>query len=264
MCPGQTHHQLTLTNALSRVQRASDCVEVTLRTHRLEVLARHHRAGQQYLHAVMRFVDQQKKYPHENEELTGPTVSASEVCADAITRAFFGAPAQRLASPKVEGPASTPPRTAGAGSDSDPKPAENVSYSSNLGEQSWGAFCLGRVLGCHPDLTERRSEPKATSDLQQEHIALKDLAFMECAIHFMEQDLDYAFMKHLSEAGANTVHRIALILANEFSIRVDNAIATSARLLLDPLIGGDAYQCICILKGRHIPEAWRTKYNLRS
>lgn len=263
MCSGQTQRQFTLISALSRIERASDCVEVTLRTHRLEVLARHYLAGQQYLDAAARFLDQQKKYSNKNEEGASPVLSTSEVSADAVTRAFFNAPAQRIALTRAVDSASNSLGNVGPSSDSVPKLRRSASYSSNLGAQAWGAFSLGKVLGCHPDLDEQRSELDATRDLQQEQVVLKDLAVMECAVCYMEQDLDYSFMKHLSKAGATAVHRIAMILANEFSIRVDSAIATSARLLLDPLIGGDVDQCICILKKRHLPEAWLAKYNLR-
>lgn len=254
------HHEdsrkrLILTNALSRLRRAAIFAEPALRRRRQEILAVYCYDGQRCF-AAMREAFRRGVVTADGDNLraTSPDQDETDLFTSAIMN-FVAEPAQKLVikknyvsrSEEVD-PGDDVPITL---------PASYVNFrSGEIGRLAWGAFSLKKIMYPVSVGVERPKKSNSIRLGSGVQLSLRDLSIIECAAFYQEGDFDHAFMRRLSDGGAAVVHRIAMIVVNDFSIRVDKAIVIAAKTLADPLVGGDADHCCSMLKTRQFPPSW--------
>lgn len=138
---------------------------------------------------------------------------------------------------------------------------ENL-LSDDVGGLAWGAFSLKKVKQPQSVVNEKPERIDSKRTFPTDQLTLEDLSIIGCAGTYQNRDFNYSFMKQLSTDGANIVHRIAMILATDYCVRIDVAIITAAKVLTDPIVGGDARHCYCMLKVHQFPESWASLYGL--
>lgn len=132
----------------------------------------------------------------------------------------------------------------------------------DVGRLAWGALSLNKANQSPTVSIVKPEQADAIRSSQSDHLNLKDLSILGCTVCYQGQQLDFSFMSQLSADGAEIIHRTALLIAIDYRLRIDTAIVTAARILIDALVGGDARHCCCMLKRRQLPASWIEKYNL--
>lgn len=263
MSPIQTQKQIVVTNALSRVKRASELVEFALTTRRLEVLAMHFADGQRCYDAVIHVLDVREHSSNKRQSALRSSSLGADQSFGAVALKFVLEPAQcAVLAGSMTREADAAEASQISGRCVQPCAATDV-FSPNVGQIAWGALSLRKVLGYEFAPPERATQRTDVQKRESGQLSLQDLSIIECAVSYLDNQIDYSVMRHLSERGAAFVHRVAMLIATEFSFRIDNAIATAIRVLIDPLVGGDFEHCCCMLKRRQFPAIWVQKYELK-
>lgn len=248
--------QLTLLNALSRLKRISIVLEPLFSTRQLEVLAKDYVKGSRYFEAMTHVLHQRELLLMDVPKAAMCSMLSNTDLAIDVAQTFISEPAQRIViGLKEEGISDKRPNGGPAPS------GEHASSQPTVGELAWGALSFGKVCGLDP-LPDTYSNPSgSTINGQGSQLSLQDLSIIECAVRYMDSDLDYSFMAHMTEAGAAMVHHVTMTMVAELSIRVDTAITAAARLLIDPEVGGDVNHCVSLLRRGQFPAMWADRYN---
>lgn len=251
--------ELIISVALERVDRATKQVGPAINCRRIEVLATNAPEALKYVSAIRKAIALEQVKPDDVNAGVFETRDEEEILR--IAASYLSAPAQAIANRKsYERPDLTSTTSEHVG-------AQSRSYAfevaPTLGELAWGAYSYGKSLCQHqvqPALVPTNSSQR---DRRLKQLGLPDLAIIECAIRYQEREFDVGFIKHLSADGAEIIHKVAMVLACDFSQRIDTAIGTAAAVLIDPIIGGDADLCLCVLRSRRLPLHWGPKYGLK-
>lgn len=255
MCVENMQKQLTVINALSRLKRTSLASEHLFRSRQLEVLAEHSEKGILYFEAMSQVLQRLEHSPIGGLKAARCSMRDSDELFENIVLKFFSAPAQKIFV-KVTGSS-----IAGAWTNGAPLHSEtSAPPHPTVGDLAWGAFSFGKAYGLHPLRDDNPNHIALKRNGQFGQLGLKDLSVIECAVRYMDINLDYPFMGHLTEAGATMVHQVVMMLVTDFCIRVDTAIADAARLLIDPEVGGDVDHCCSMLRQRQFPAKWAVRY----
>lgn len=250
--------QLILINALSRVKRASAFSDSAFRMRRQEVLATNHFEGRQFFVAMVRAL-RDRGLASDDDAIADLLVPEQVAKLNPVVLNFVAEPAQRSLI-EYTNPCSS------ANSQNcrkNPLPAVCRNLANvNIGRLAWGAFSFGKLMHTSIQNNECMAEARSMQCGRADQLSLQDLSIIKCAACYQSCQFDYSFMEQLTADGATTVHRVAMMLANEFRLRVDTAIVTAAKLLVDPLVGGDGDHCRSMLKRRQIPASWVAQYGL--
>lgn len=243
------------------MRRVSIYADFRFRARRQDVLATFSSEGQQCFTAMMVALEQRKVSRGERLEATVSLLRKVDDSYKVAALNFFAEPAQKTLIEKIE-LGSLKSFTHVTKNSAKQSCALEELLSDDVGRLAWGAFSLKKVK--QPQLLAiekpKRSDSKRTCPKDQ--LNLEDLSIISCAGRYLNRHFDYSFMKQLSTNGANIVHRIAMILATDYGTRIDLAIITAAKVLTDPIVGGDAGHCYCMLKARQFPESWASLYGL--
>lgn len=261
MRPEKSQKQLTITNALARLKRASISAENAFRTRRHEILASNCIEGRRCFLALMQQLQLNTSVEcRQFEEFESIATEDQETFKRAVIN-FVSEPAQRSAVDRVKGSG-----LANADPDLSINGAPCYSHLTipkpSIAKLAWGAFSLKKVLQ-HQSLVIENSGPRHFGDGKPSaQLGLQDLSIIDCAVRYQDYHFEYAYMRLLSADGAALVHRVAMLVAIEHNLRIDIAIATAARILIDPLVGGDADHCCSMLRAHSYPSSWGEQYNL--
>lgn len=255
--------ELILAAALERVDRATARVEPTLNYRRTEVLAANAPEALRYIAVVSKAV-----YPPRIPTDGGNTATETRENGDdeeifRIIARYLSAPAQAkvIANRKItesRNLTSTRPERI-----DDHGESQALAEAPTIGELAWGAFSFGKGLCRRQMQAESNRDMLGQRKSRFRQLNLSDLSIIECAVSYQDCELDVGFMKHLSADGAEVIHSVAMVVACDFSQRIDTAIRTAAAVLIDPLVGGDADLCLCLLRSRRLPVHWSRKYGLQ-
>lgn len=255
--------QLILMNALKRMKRISIYAEVGFKTQMKDVLANYSWEGKECFKAMDLAL---KQYKLPSSELLWSAGSAPQDVEEVFKVAalnFVLEPAQNSFLERIQLVA------LGEQFCEDHIQGESTAPLGNLpieriGQLAWGAFSLKKIRQHQSETIVNSHRPYRIRNRNRngDQLSLQDLTMIECAASYQGLHFDCSFMRQLSTAGANTVHRIAMILANDFHARIDVAIVKAAKLLSDPIVHGDADHCYCMLKERRFPASWALQYRL--
>lgn len=235
--------------------------ENTLRLRRHEIIASNSIEGRLCYVAMLQELQLSASEGCEKGEGFGSITTQDQAALKNAVSRFVSEPAQRIAAERLKNldleNAKSKPSVLDA-SGSDDEHVENLS----IAQLAWGAFSFRKVLQNKNLTTESSLSCQLTSVKRSPQLGLPDLSIVDCAVRYQDHHLEYSFMSLLSPDGAALVHRVAMLLASEHRLRIDTAIASAARILVDPLVGGDADHCCSMLKGQNYPVSWGKKYNL--
>ncbi|WP_267400505.1 hypothetical protein [Pseudomonas sp. GM_Psu_2] len=254
--------ELILKNALTRIRRASLFVDSSLRRRRQQILAANSTEGHQYFLAM-------KQALTEFDVDIGACADATETMRRSSgekfkidVQRFISEPAQKIAIGQTlnsrQSHVYSLSKSQGVLS-----PSHSALIDTKVGDLAWGAFSLKKLSqSCTPG-SSKSTQARLTGASYGNQLNLEDLAVIDCAVCYRNDDFDYYFMTQLSAGGAEVVHRVAMIIARDYYVRVDKAIVAAAKMLLDPIVGGDADHCCSMLKQRQIPTSWAHYCDLR-
>lgn len=253
--------ELVLKNALTRLRRASLFAASALRGRRQKILAANSAEGRQYFLAMKQALARSSV---ESVNSAGPANSLKRnVEEDFISDAlrFISEPVQKTAIGYVlmRGAVQT---YSLAGPGKMLTSSQCLGVDNIVAELAWGAFSFNKRLQSHSIARPRFSPQNSINEGCGKQLNLQDLNILDCAVCYHDRELDYSFMMQLSADGAEIVHRVAMLIACDYNLRVDRAIVAAAKILLDPLVGGDADHCCCMLKRRELPRSWAEYYDL--
>lgn len=255
--------EVIISAALERVDRATAQAEPTLNSRRIAVLAANAPEAVKYIAAVHNAVALAGMQADDGNAATETRKNGDEEAISRIAVAYLSKPAQaqtiaNRTSTDCANLTSTRPEGIG-----EHVRSQTLVKPPSLGELAWGAFSYGESL------RERQLEAEMSGDMlshrknRYRQLDLFDLSIIECAISYQDYEFDVGFMKHLSAEGAEIIHSVAMIIASDFNKRIDTAIRTAAAVLIDPIVGGDADLCLCLLRSRRLPAHWNRKYHLK-
>lgn len=250
--------QVILTNALTRVKRASEFADSAFRARRQEVLAENCVEGQQCFIAMAHVL--RRHYVQSDDPIRSSCLALEEKDEiKAIVLNFVAEPAQRIAIEHI-GLSLDEMGSRRYDNSIAAVPIKNLS-SATIGKLAWGAMSLRKVLQSEPEINKKKEPCPIRSD-RIDQLGLHDLSIIKCAACYQDRQFDYSFMGQLSAGGADTVHRVAMLIVTEYRLRIDMAITTAAKILVDPLVGGDGDHCRSMLKRRQLPPEWARRYGL--
>lgn len=257
----KSRKQLALINALARVRRASVFAENSLRLRRHEILTSNSIEGRLCFIVMMQELKlNASEGCDKGVDLGSITTQGQAALEDAVSR-FVAEPAQKIVAERL--------RSLGLENLNSKPSATDASCSHHgyveslsVAQLAWGAFSLRKVLRNESVAIESRQPGHLKSTRRSARLELADLSIVDCAVRYQDRHLEYSFMSLLSADGAALVHRVAMLLASMHRLRIDTAIATAAKILVDPLVGGDADHCCSMLKGHNYPASWGQRYNL--
>lgn len=259
MRPDNPQKQVILTNALTRVKRASEFADSAFRTRRQEVLAENCVEGQQCFVAM---ADALRRHYAESDENTRSSSLAWEEEDEfkPIVLNFVAEPAQRIAIDHID--LSLNDMESSRYEDSITAGQLRAFSKATIGRLAWGALSLRKVLQSESTIKQKTDRPCSIRSSRIDQLSLHDLSIINCAACYQDRQFDYSFMGQLSAGGADTVHKIAMLIATEYCMRIDMAITVAAKILVDPLVGGDGDHCRSMLKRRQLPPEWAVQYGL--
>lgn len=261
MPPKSLQKQMTLTNALLRVKRASMLAAPAFSRRRQEVLAAHCIQGEQIFVSMTQFLRQENSLTGDRIEQLISDESEEEKRLKESVLKFVSEPSQRVAIELLRSSAAVDSISA-LRSPTAPVLRGGSLEGLNVGRLAWGALSFNKANYSRTRFTVKPELGDTIRGSQSDHLNLKDLSILGCSVCYQGQQLDFSFMSQLSSDGAEIIHRTALLIAIDYGLRIDAAIIAAARILIDPLVGGDARHCYCMLKRRQLPASWTAKYNL--
>lgn len=259
--PEVPQKQLILTNALKRMRRVSIYADFRFRARRQDVLAAYSSEGQQCFTAMTLALEQCKLSSGKTLEATETLPQEVEDSFKAAALIFVAEPAQRSVIERIELGNLRPPPPEQEISAMRISTLDNI-ICDDVGRLAWGAFSLKKVQQFQSVAIEERKHSDGRPTFLRDQLSLQDLSIICCAASYQDRQFDCSFMRQLSTSGANIVHRIAMILATDYRTRIDLAIITAAKVLSDPVVGGDADHCYCMLKAHQFPPSWALRYGL--